>query len=135
MNHETPRAARAGALSACTGAPAPDAIEALRDIAFERKYDIQCIAEYFGVSPRQFRQLFRARMNCNPHQWLREERMQRSRQMLRESSSVKEVAYALGFKRESQFCRDFKLRFGRTPSAELAPSSRRFSALFEDIEG
>lgn len=45
--------------------------------------------------------------------------MLHARELLASSSSVKEVAYALGFNHVSHFSRDFRRRFGHRPSAEL----------------
>jgi len=47
-----------------------------------------------------------------------------AREMLSSSCSVKRVAYSLGFRQVSQFCRDFKARFGHRPSLELPRSER-----------
>ncbi len=61
--------------------------------------------------------MFRSRLGCSPQAYLREERLQAAERLLHSASSVKEVAYALGFCQQSQFSRDFKERFGRRPSA------------------
>ena len=52
-----------------------------------------------------------------PVQVMRERRLQAALAMLQSSSTVKQVAYALGYHHDSQFCPDFKRRFGTSPSA------------------
>jgi len=83
-------------------------------------YDVCRISQYFGISARHLRRWFRAHMACTPGVWLAEQRLQEARRLLTGSSSVKEVAYSLGFRHASQFSRDFKRQFGHQPSAEMA---------------
>lgn len=78
-------------------------------------YDVTRLAESLQVSPRHLRRLFMRQLRCSPDCWLREERLQASLRLLPSASSVKEVAYALAFRHVSQFCRDFRARFGFTP--------------------
>jgi transcriptional regulator GlxA family with amidase domain len=99
--------------------------EDLRELAAAHGYNARRLARYLGISSRQLQRIFKSRLNCSPALWLREQRLLRARQMLSTSSSVKRVAYSLGFSQVSQFCRDFKARFGHPPSAELPRSRRR----------
>ncbi|MEO8182035.1 MAG: helix-turn-helix domain-containing protein [Deltaproteobacteria bacterium] len=94
----------------------------LRELAAAHDYNARRIARHLGISGRQLQRIFKARLNCSPALWLREQRLLRARQMLYTSSSVKRVAYSLGFSQVSQFCRDFKARFGHRPSADLPRS-------------
>jgi AraC-like DNA-binding protein len=76
-----------------------------------------------GLSQRQLHRQFIKSFGCSPQNWLREERLQVALQMLvgatPSSLTVKEVAFVLSFKHPSQFSRDFKARFGCTPSRLL----------------
>ena len=83
-------------------------------------YHAHRIAEHFGISVRQLQRWFSAQIGSTPRVWLTERRMQEARRRLTGSSSVKEVAYSMGFTQVSQFSRDFKRRFGHQPSAEIA---------------
>src|SRR4051812_22553924 len=96
--------------------------EDLRELAAAHDYNARRIARHLGISGRQLQRIFKARLNCSPALWLREQRLLRARQMLCTSSSVKRVAYSLGFSQVSQFCRDYKARFGHRPSADLPRS-------------
>jgi len=92
--------------------------EAMAMLAFHGGYRATRLAEQLGISPRHLRRLFADHVGCSPQTWLREQRMQFARRMLAAGSSVKEVAYALEFSHQSQFSRDFKRRFGLSPSVE-----------------
>ena len=91
--------------------------ETLRRLAEACHYSSRELARFLGISQRQLQRVFRARLGCTPQAFLREERLQAAERLLHSASSVKEVAYALGFCQQSQFSRDFKERFGRRPSA------------------
>jgi len=88
-------------------------------LALECHYSARELALRCQISQRQLQRVFRAELNCTPQVWLREERMQTAKRLLRSAATVKQVAYSLGFTFESHFCRDFKLRFGHCPSVEL----------------
>ena len=95
-----------------------DEQELLR-LALANDFSARRIARELGISSRQLQRIFRARLHTSPALWLREQRLLRAQQLLATSCSVKTVAYSLGFTHVSQFCRDFKARFGRRPSADL----------------
>ncbi len=90
--------------------------EALKRLAEACRYSSRELARFLGISQRQLQRVFRSRLGCSPQAYLREERLQAAERLLHSASSVKEVAYALGFCQQSQFSRDFKERFGRRPS-------------------
>lgn len=112
-------------LPAVAHTPAERAVKYFRDeqellrLAVANDFSARRIARELGISSRQLQRIFRARLHTSPALWLREQRLLRARQLLPTSCSVKTVAYSLGFTHVSQFCRDFKARFGRRPSADL----------------
>ena len=86
-------------------------------------YDVTTLAAHLGVSVRHLQRLFARHLQCAPRAWLREQRLQAARRLLLGApASVKEVALKLSFRHPSQFCRDFRVRFGCTP-AELKRSA------------
>jgi AraC-like DNA-binding protein len=109
--------------------------EALRELAEAHDYSAHRIAAHLGISLRQLQRSFKAHWHCSPCAWLREQRLLQARRMLLEASSVKWVAYTLGFSQLSQFCRDFKLRFGYPPSAALREGAARRQARERANEG
>jgi AraC-like DNA-binding protein len=106
---------------ACTSRAATflDDDEVMRSVALACRYRVSRVVARFGISGRHLRRLFVDRMGCSPQAWLREERLQSARRALSTAATVKEVAYALAYTQESQFCRDFKRRFGHSPSKSL----------------
>lgn len=93
-------------------------LDRIRDWAsFARtsRYSASAIARECGISPRQLERFFHERMKRSPHQWLRELRMGRALELLRDGASVKQVAQELCYKDPAHFCRDFKSYFGKTP--------------------
>jgi transcriptional regulator GlxA family with amidase domain len=91
--------------------------QALKQLAEACRYSSRELARLMDISQRQLQRIFRARLGCTPQAYLREERLQAAERLLHSASSVKEVAFALGFCQQSQFSRDFKERFGHRPSA------------------
>jgi AraC-like DNA-binding protein len=91
----------------------------LRQLARACDYDAQRISRHFDISVRHLQRWFKTYFASTPSVWLAEQRLLHARELLASSSSVKEVAYALGFKHVSQFSRDFRRRFGHRPSSEL----------------
>ena len=83
-------------------------------------YEARSVAKRLGVSMRQLQRIFRAEYGCSPQQWLNEQRMNIALELLQSASTVKEVAYHLGFLQPSHFSRAFKRRFGYSPSIRLA---------------
>jgi AraC-like DNA-binding protein len=68
------------------------------------------------VSLRQLERYLASDFMIPPRAWLREQRMQIACDLLAKAPSVKDVAYALGFRHSSHFCREFKRSYGMTPS-------------------
>lgn len=80
--------------------------------------DTEMIANECGISVRYLHQLFRD-TNQTLGQWIRDMRLEAAREDLRSASkklTIAEICYSRGFSDQAQFCRNFKARFGRTPS-------------------
>jgi AraC-like DNA-binding protein len=79
------------------------------------------IAETISVlklSPSRFRHLFKQETGTSPAQYVKHLRLRLARQLLEKSSlSVKEVMASAGINDFSHFVRDFKLKYGCSPSA------------------
>ena len=91
------------------------------------------LAELAGVSLRQLERAFRSTLQRGVHQHYLALRLERSRQLLRETSlAIVEIALATGFGSASQFARAFRRVFGFSPSAELLqPKRGRSGAIAE----
>jgi transcriptional regulator GlxA family with amidase domain len=100
-------------------------LDTIRAMSSECEYSAAALARCMGISVRHLQRLFKQYLCCSPRTWLREERLQVARQMLLHSTSVKEVALTLSFRQTSQFCRDFRSRFGYTPTELRKAQSTR----------
>lgn len=69
-----------------------------------------------GVSVRQLERYFLRQFGASPHKWLRQQKLNRAKQILVEGNSVKEVSGYLNYKDASHFSKDFKVFFGVPPS-------------------
>jgi AraC-like DNA-binding protein len=79
------------------------------------------VARDLGVSPYYLAHAFSQEVGIPPLQFQLQVRLDRARRLLRESSeSVTEIAMRCGFADTSYFDRQFKRRFGVTPSAYRA---------------
>jgi transcriptional regulator GlxA family with amidase domain len=75
------------------------------------------LARQAGISLRQLERLFNAHVGHGIHQHYRWLRLERARQLLRETSlPVLDVALATGFASSSQFARAYRGAFGEPPS-------------------
>ena len=75
------------------------------------------LAREAGISLRQLERLFKRHVGHGIHSHYRWLRLERARQLLRETAlSVLDVALATGFASSSQFARAYSSAFGETPS-------------------
>jgi AraC family carnitine catabolism transcriptional activator len=75
------------------------------------------LARLAGVSVRQLERLFQRHLGHGIHRQYRSMRLERARQLLRETAfPVLDVAVATGFTSSSQFSRAYKRAFGEPPS-------------------
>lgn len=86
------------------------------DLAVRSNYNVQRMAYLTGISVRQLQRYFQKDFGCAPREWLHEKRMMAAFLRLGNANSVKEVAFDLGFKQVSHFCRAFKDFYGVRPS-------------------
>jgi AraC family transcriptional regulator len=76
------------------------------------------IADISGLSPGHFSFAFKRSVGLSPHAWLRRERIDRAKALLRDRSlSLPFIASAVGFSTQSAFGVAFKRETGSTPTA------------------
>jgi len=76
------------------------------------------LASEAGISLRQLERLFQHHLGRGIHRHYRFLRLERARQLLRETTlPVLDVALATGFASSSQFARAYRRAFGEPPSA------------------
>jgi len=79
---------------------------------------IRELASEFNLSPSHLQHLFKAQTGGTLGQWLTEQRLNRAANMLvRGDMSVKEVAYAVGYRHPSSFVRAFERYFRSAPGS------------------
>ena len=80
---------------------------------------MKVLAVKVGMDVRTLERRFRAQFQTTPKAWITQERMRSAPVLLAAGLSNKEIAASLNYSRESNFCRDFKRRFGCSPQEYL----------------
>ena len=91
-------------------------LERWEQLAGTARYDAKELAKLSNLSVRQLQRDFRQNLERSPQDWLNEQRVKAARQLLLSGQPVKAVAFELGFKQPSHFCRQFKSFNNLTPS-------------------
>lgn len=96
------------------------AIERAIDVVWQqqgRSVSVRDMADAAGLSTTHFRRVFKASAGRTPKEFLTSVRMARARQLLASGASIKETAYATGFRAPAHFMRVFKRVTGCTAGA------------------
>lgn len=89
------------------------------DQNFSSNIDIELLSKLCLMSNTNFRRVFTKVCSVSPIQYLLEVRINRARELLKQSSrTVEEIAHLTGFKDVEHFCRTYKKRLGITPTQE-----------------
>lgn len=81
------------------------------------RLDVDTLANECSLSPDYLSFLFKKNIGINLSRYIRTQRLQASKEMLKENYSVSDTAYYLGFCSESYFIKCFKQEYGITPRA------------------
>jgi AraC-like DNA-binding protein len=104
----------------------------LADLA--RQWTADAMAREINVSVSHLGRLFRAETGLAPLQFLREARLALAADLLRNSFlSVKEIRCRAGLWDKSAFIRDFKKKFGVTPTEYRNQTSENPPAEFDNL--
>ena len=77
------------------------------------------LASYVGLSRRQLQRLFQRHLSCTPSSYYLKIRLQRARQLLRQTgNSIVEISVSTGFISSSHFSKAYRETYGHSPSAE-----------------
>ena len=87
----------------------------LRIVIKQKGFSVKALAGHVGLGVRTLERRFCEQFNTTPKGWIMRERMSFAPPLLVEGLSNKQVAASLSYTCESNFCRDFKRFFGRTP--------------------
>jgi AraC family transcriptional regulator len=91
-------------------------LERWEQLAGTASYDAKELAKLCDLSVRQLERDFRRALGRSPQNWLNEERIKAAQELLLSGQPVKVVAFELGFKQVSHFCRQFKFLNNTTAS-------------------
>lgn len=100
-----------------------DRITDWKSLAERAHYNVGDLAIQCGVTERQLRRYFYARFGVSPRAWMCSERLDKARRLLALDTSVKEVAFALGYKHHSSFSRVFRRARHATPRMMRRPET------------
>lgn len=107
----------------------PDALRILISMRFiddhlADKLTVDQLAKLAGMSASHDAHRFSSVVRVSPMRFLREARLERARTLLMESGTrANQVATLVGFESPAHFTREFKRRFGVTPSHYLRARS------------
>ena len=97
---------------------------------FAEPHSLSSLASAAGMSPFHFTRVFHELIGAPPHRFLRDLRLDRALQMLRDGEPVTTTCYAVGFGNLSHFIRSFRRRFGVPPSSVRKKAQARVRRSF-----
>ncbi len=90
------------------------------------------IAHSFALSERQFHRKVKRILGITPNTFIRQIKMETAMSLIETGahSTVKEISYAVGFKRSDYFSNIFEEHFGKRPLEYLISSSIQFDPIY-----
>jgi transcriptional regulator GlxA family with amidase domain len=83
----------------------------------KKKWEIDEMAQTVNLSPPHLTNLFKVHTGTSPIHYLRELRLETARSLIENSfERIKEIRVQVGMSNSGHFTRDFKAKFGLTPS-------------------
>jgi AraC-like DNA-binding protein len=96
--------------------------------SYAQPLDVTQLADEAGMSIPSFHSHFKAITQVSPMQYVKSTRLHQARLlMVRESQTAEAAGHAVGYTSPSQFSREFKRLFGRTPAAETKRMRESFA--------
>jgi AraC family transcriptional regulator of arabinose operon len=81
-------------------------------------WDTPTLAVLVNLSPSRFRHLFKQETGATPAQYLKDFRLSKAERMLRTTFlSIKQILKQVGIASNAHFVRDFRRKYGTTPTA------------------
>lgn len=99
-------------------------IQNWNDLAQNTKWSVSMMAKVCKVSVRTLQLHFKKQMDTTPKKWLAEHRQKCALNLLRDGSTIKEIAGQLGYKHTTHFSREFKKHWGRCPTQIVSTTSK-----------
>lgn len=101
--------------------------EAFIEANWDRPLTVEALAQTVGVGARSIFKSFKRFRGYSPMAFARDIRLRRAREMLSDSEpgdTVTAVAYRCGYQNHGYFAREYRARFGESPSTTLARARR-----------
>jgi AraC-like DNA-binding protein len=84
---------------------------------FQRRWKPEELAEIVNLSKSRFEKLFKQELKISPMQFIKHLRLEKAKELLKTTLlTVKEIGFAVGINDQSGFVRDFKKKYGLTPT-------------------
>ena len=94
--------------------------EAIEENLAEEEFTVAQLATEVGQSQKSLQRRLKVLLGQTPSEVLQGMRLERAAQLLSQQAGlVSEVAYGVGFKSVSYFCKCFRQRFDNTPAAYM----------------
>jgi len=87
----------------------------LRVVIRQNGFRVKALAVHLGMDVRTLERRFKEQFRTTPKAWIIRERLGLAPSLLAEGLLNKQVAASLNYTCESNFCRDFKRRYGFPP--------------------
>ena len=98
-------------------------VQQWESLAVKAGYRPSDLAALCQISLRTLERHFQKNYGVTVSKWMRDLRLSKSYETLKQGKSVKEAAYDHGYKQVSHFSREFKNHFGISPSMLLTRNS------------
>lgn len=122
LRSDAAAAVRSGVAHAADAGRILESMQYIRDHHTE-KLTVEALAKGAAMSPSHFAHRFSAVARVSPMRYVREVRLDRARSLLLENGArAGDVAMSVGFESPAHFTREFKRRFGVTPSRYGRPA-------------
>jgi AraC-like DNA-binding protein len=101
----------------------------LKKVIWQKGFRVKTLANHLGVEVRTLERHFSQQLRTTPKAWIIRERMSCALPLLADGFSNKEIAASLSYSCESNFCRDFKRRYGCAPQQFVTSRHRDTSGV------
>ena len=101
----------------------------------DHDWTVKEMAEQADLSLSHFPTLFKAELTMSPGAYLKEKRLEKAKHLLETTHDhVRQIGIQVGMPNESHFTRDFKIRYGLTPTEYRRQFNDKLQAELEKLQ-